>query len=306
MEIKSAAIIGAGAVGSYFLWGLYEKNPDLVTVIAEGERAERYKKDGFIINDKKYMPEIKTPEEASGVDLLIVAVKKNALDGVLDHIKRIVRDNTIVLCPMNGIDSEEIISTVIPKENIVWSIIKIASERKENNIRFDAKGTLGLYLGERDIEEISDRMKAIDDFFADTGINIHLCKDILKQMWYKFALNVGNNLPQAILGVGMGAYEDSEHVNFIYERLVEEAISVAAANGVDISDRKGIIFSGREKRARYSTLQDLDNKRHTEIDMFAGTMIRMGEKYNIPVPYSTFCYHAIKALEEKNDGKFDY
>jgi len=26
----------------------------------------------------------------------------------------------------------------------------------------------------------------------------------------------------------------------------------------------------------------------------------------VPVPYSEFAYHMIKALEEKNDGLFDY
>lgn len=59
-------------------------------------------------------------------------------------------------------------------------------------------------------------------------------------------------------------------------------------------------------RARYSTLQDLDAGRHTEVDMFAGAVVRMGRELGIPTPYNEFTYHMIKALEEKNDGKFDY
>ena len=55
--------------------------------------------------------------------------------------------------------------------------------------------------------------------------------------------------------------------------------------------------------ARYSTLQDLDAGRHTEIDMFSGALIRMGRELGIP---TEFAYHMIKALEEKNDGRFDY
>lgn len=58
--------------------------------------------------------------------------------------------------------------------------------------------------------------------------------------------------------------------------------------------------------ARYSTLQDLDAGRHTEIDMFSGALIRMGRELGIPTPYNEFAYHMIKALEEKNDGRFDY
>lgn len=59
-------------------------------------------------------------------------------------------------------------------------------------------------------------------------------------------------------------------------------------------------------RARYSTLQDLDAGRHTEIEMFSGALIRMGRELGIPTPYNEFAYHMIKALEEKNDGRFDY
>lgn len=57
---------------------------------------------------------------------------------------------------------------------------------------------------------------------------------------------------------------------------------------------------------RYSTLQDLDAGRHTEIDMFSGALMRMGQELGIPTPYNEYTYHMIKALEEKNDGLFDY
>ena len=40
--------------------------------------------------------------------------------------------------------------------------------------------------------------------------------------------------------------------------------------------------------------------------MFAGAVVRMGRELGIPAPYTEFTYHMIKALEEKNDGKFDY
>ena len=56
----------------------------------------------------------------------------------------------------------------------------------------------------------------------------------------------------------------------------------------------------------YSTLQDLDAGRHTEIDMFSGALMRMGAELGIPTPYNEYTYHMIKALEEKNDGRFDY
>ena len=52
-------------------------------------------------------------------------------------------ENTIVMSLMNGVDSEEMISTVIPKANIMYSLIKVASHKEENDGLFD-------YQGERD------------------------------------------------------------------------------------------------------------------------------------------------------------
>ena len=68
MKIHSVAVLGAGAVGSYVIWGLSEKKDISLSVIAKGERAERLKAEGCLINGKTYYPEVLTPEEAKGVD----------------------------------------------------------------------------------------------------------------------------------------------------------------------------------------------------------------------------------------------
>ena len=103
-------------------------------------------------------------------------------------------------------------------------------------------------------------------------------------------------------------YRDSEHVAFLRDRLREEVDRIAEKKGIDFdkADTSSTFGSKVRDRARYSTLQDLDAGRHTEVDMFAGAVVRMGRELGIPTPYNEFTYHMIKALEEKNDGKFDY
>ena len=44
MKIRSVAILGAGAVGSYLLWGLTDKSGVTVSVVAEGTRADRLRR----------------------------------------------------------------------------------------------------------------------------------------------------------------------------------------------------------------------------------------------------------------------
>ena len=243
MKIKSVAVLGAGAVGSYVIWGLSEKSDIRLGVIAEGERAERLKKNGCAINGKTYHPEVWTPDEAHDVDLMVVALKYGSLEGALESIQKATGEHTVIMSLMNGVDSEEIIGRTVGMEHVLPALIKVASHKEEDGYHFDPPTTLGIIFGEPSAPFNSERVKA-----------------------------------------------------------------VAQAKGIDMSKTES--SSGRGSAvppsARYSTLQDLDAGCHTEIDMFSGALVRMGKELGIPMPYNEYTYHMIKALEEKNDGKFDY
>ncbi len=249
-----------------------------------------------------------TPEEAKGVDLLVVSLKYGALAGALDDIREAVGENTIVMSLMNGVDSEEIISTKIDKSHIIYSLIKVASHREGKEYVFNPETTIGIIYGEETAPFESERVAAIRDLFDGTGLNYRVTEHIKEEIWSKYRLNICNNLPQAIIGAGVGCYTDSEHMKAISEGLRKEVEAVALAKGIDMSRCADNSSRGSAvpPTARYSTLQDIDVGRHTEIDMFSGAMMRMGKELGIDTPYNEYTYHIIKALEEKNDGMFDY
>ena len=307
MEIKTVAVLGAGAVGSYVIWGLSRRKDIRLGVIAEGERAERMKK-GCLINGTVYHPEVWTPQDARETDLLIVALKYGALPAALEGIRMITGENTTVMSLMNGVDSEELISEKIGASHVLHSLIKIASHKEENGYYFNPETTIGIIFGELTAPYQSERVQAVESLFKDTWLHYRVTEHIREEIWSKFRLNVCNNLPQAILGAGVGCYRDSVHMKAISDGLKGELEAIAQAKGIDLSKTEA--SSGRGSAvppsARYSTLQDLDAGRHTEIDMFSGALIRMGKELGIPTPYNEYTYHMIKALEEKNDGRFNY
>ena len=308
MKIQSVAILGAGAVGSYIIWGLSKKDNIRLGVIAEGDRARRLKESGCAINGAVYRPEVWTPQEAQGVDLLVVALKYGSLPGALESIKTAVCSNTVVMSLMNGVDSEELIAAQVGAEHLLYSFIKVTSHKEADGYHFDPDATLGVIYGERFAPFESERVKAVRELFTDSGVNFRVTEHIQEEMWSKFRLNVCNNLPQAILGAGVGCYRDSVHMKAISDGLCHELEAIAVAKGIDLSkvDASSRHGSLVPPATRYSTLQDLDAGRHTEIDMFSGALMRMGQELGIPTPYNEYTYHMIKALEEKNDGKFDY
>lgn len=89
------------------------------------------------------------------------------------------------------------------------------------------------------------------------------------------------------------------------EKTAKEVISIAQAKGIDLTDKD--LEEQKKKVASYlfwgktSTTQDIQNGRKTEVEMFAGTVIRMGKELGIPTPCNEMLYQCIRALEAWND-----
>lgn len=314
MKIRSVAILGVGAVGSYFAYGLTDKKDIDFCVIADGARKARLERDGIAVDNRREVrilrPAVKTPEEAKGVDLLLVSVKYTALESVLEDIRTIVTPNTIVISLLNGVDSEEKIAGVIDPSQIVYSVMRVSSERRKGKdgrdvVSFDPTLGWGVYVGEKGTKVKSERIEAIEELFADTTCGVFFMEDIIQDQWGKYASNICYNLPQAVLDLPFGAYHDSEHVDFLRKKLFREVQKVGAALGIDVPE-PALAWDSCAQTARFSTLQDMDAGRHTEIDMFTGVLMSKAAEVGIEVPYAEYTHHAIKALEEKNDGKFVY
>lgn len=316
MEIRKVALLGAGAIGGYMVWGMQNSLKDNLVTVAEGTRAERLRKEGMEINGEHYDLHVQSAAEASDADLLIVAVKYTGLKDAMADIVRIAGRNsghtvsgnerTTVLSLLNGIDSEELIAEQIGWEPIVNAYMTIVSHRTGNEIEiYHPEGPDGLWYGDRNTPEKTEACEVLEQFFATTRLHTGFVPDILKRQWTKFIRNIAYNLPQAVLGTGLGAYSDSEHPLWYSMRLEEEGRKVAAAYGIEI----GPLPRGSYRytpATRYSTLQDLDAKRPTEIDMFCGVLMKKAAEKGIQVPVAECTYHIIKALEEKNEGRFDY
>ena len=301
MKFTSVALIGAGAVGAYFIYGFTELEDLSFCVVAEGERAERLRKNGVIINERTYYPEIKSPQEAKGADLILVCTKHPHLRSALDMIETMTEEHTTVVSLLNGIDSEEIIAQRIGGNHLLYSVMKISSERRNGKIHFVPETTIGVSIGEKGISEPTERVLAFAQLMKRAGLKCIIEKDILLKQWEKYSMNIIYNLPQAVLGVGFGAYYNSQNLAAIRDRMFEEVCQVAQAEGIPLTqqgDWRGVCAP----QARFSTLQDLDAGRHTEIEMLAGTLIALAKKHKIEVPFCEYTYYAIKALEEKADG----
>lgn len=304
MKIKNVALIGLGAMGVFFAPRLEEHlGRENFCVIARGKRKERLETLGVTVNDVNYRFPICTPEEGRETDLIIMAVKDMGLHQAIEDIRKFVGAKTQILCVMNGVESEETVAAVYGWEHVLYSYMRMSIVMKNGRADFDPYWGK-IYFGEAENEVHTERVQAVSELMERCDIPYKVEKDMMWGLWFKYMCNVGENLTCALLGIPFGVFRDSEEANEIRWAAMKEVQAVAAA--------KGIIIEEEQMRKQYdtvcripynnkpSTLQDLEAGRKTEIDMFAGGMVRMGKELGIDTPVCWMFLQGIKVLEEKN------
>lgn len=311
MKINSAALIGLGAMGVFFAPRMEAYlGREQFFVIAEGARKKRLTEQGVTVNGvNHHFPIIEPGTSGHTVDLIIMAVKDSGLAQSIEDIRSFVGEHTQILCVMNGVESEEKVAEAYGWEHVLYSYMKMSVVMKDGVANFDPYWGY-VHFGEADNRICSERTTAVADFFKACDIPYLIDEDMVRGIWFKFMCNVGENMTCALLGIPFGAYRSSEHANAIRKAAMREVVQIAQKKGIQLGE-EDIEFQEHDLlripfQNKPSTLQDLEAKRKTEVGMFAGAVMRMGESMGVATPVNWMLYHGIKVKEEKNEGGYDF
>ena len=308
--ITKAALIGLGAIGSYLASHLQTVLGDNLRIIAGGARKERLERDGVVVNGKRLHFHVVDPQEDCGGDypqLAIIITKFSGLPQAIKDIKNQIGPHTIIMAPLNGVEKEEIVAASYGWENLLYSLARVSVVMRDGKVTF-SDVSAQMEFGEKHNETLSPRVQAVKALFESAGIKSVVPEDMERAIWLKYMCNVSENQSAAVLGIPFGAWNVSDDANWIREALVREVAAVAAKKGIRITEEdieeQGKRLKNVPAANKPSTLQDLEAGRKTEVDMFAGTMMRLGKEYGVPTPYNELFYHAILVLEQKSDRLF--
>ena len=308
--ITKAALIGLGAIGSYLASHLQTVLGDNLRIIAGGARKERLERDGVVVNGKRLHFHVVDPQEDCGGDypqLAIIITKFSGLPQAIKDIKNQIGPHTIIMAPLNGVEKEEIVAASYGWENLLYSLARVSVVMRDGKVTF-SDASAQMEFGEKHNEMLSPRVQAVKALFESAGIKSVVPEDMERAIWLKYMCNVSENQSAAVLGIPFGAWNVSDDANWIREALVREVAAGAAKKGIRITEEdieeQGKRLKNVPAANKPSTLQDLEAGRKTEVDMFAGTMMRLGKEYGVPTPYNELFYHAIRVLEQKNDRLF--
>ncbi len=297
---EKIAIIGAGALGSVYGSIFYDMDPASVFFIARGERYDRLKRDGVIVNGKHYSIAVVKPEDCTPVFLLIVAVKHCHLGSAINEMKKAVGQATTIISVMNGIDSEERVGAVFGMEKVVYGLnLGIDAVRENNSVTYANQGRI--FFGEKKNTEITERVRHLGDLFNKAGIAHVIPQDMIRSLWFKYMVNVGANQASAVLGADYGTLRASSESMKLMESAMREVMSIARAVHVDLSEDDiqewYKVLNTLNPQGKTSMLQDVEAGRNTEVDMFAGTLINLGKRHGILTPVNQKLFDELKRIE---------
>lgn len=305
-EIKNIAILGAGAMGAFFATRFFEASPFSTVLIAGGERHERLKRQGLVVNGKIYYLPVAHPDGSPAPgDLILVAVKHHHLPQAIADLERFVGEETTILSIMNGLDSEEAIGAVYGMDKVLYGMSAgIDAVRRGNQVTYTTPGKH--YFGRATNRPPDERVRRVQAAFVRAGIPYETPPDMLHTLWWKFMINVSMNPPSAVLRVPYGAFQSSPEARALMETLMREVIALAQAEGVDLTEQEidnwYPMMETLSPQGKTSMLQDIEAGRKTEIEMFAGKAIALGKKHGIPTPVNETMLRLVHVLEQYPPG----
>ncbi len=304
-EIKTVLICGIGAVGSIYANKINQYDSNNLKILVDEKRLKQYTKTPKIFNGKELILDYILPDDTNyKADLIIIATKYDGLNDAIKNIKNFVKEDTIILSLLNGVTSEELIAEVYGSKHVPLAyFIGHSAMRNGNIITHDGIGDIVFGIKDEKTNDVND-IKLLKDYFDKVGISYKTPRNMYRSLWLKFMLNIATNQPSAILKMTFGQMQKNKKFQDFYIKIMEEVKQIAKLQGVQ--DTETMIpeaieaFNKMSPNGKTSMLQDIEAGRKTEVEMFAGTVIELGQKYNIPTPYNHILKDMIEIIEKNN------
>ncbi|MBQ8955504.1 MAG: ketopantoate reductase family protein [Lachnospiraceae bacterium] len=309
--MKNVAIVGMGALGLLFGGEIAENFKGHTAFVMDGGRAARHKNDSYIINGRSVSYPIETPEEflkSGKADLILVGVKFPALGEALDLIAPLVYEDTTFVSMMNGISSERIIGERFGEDKVLYTVSQgMDAQRNGTEIIYSKHGELFIGIPQGSSKELKARLDEAASLFDECKVPHTVEPEIMYRLWSKFMLNVGINQVCMVFDTGYaGATKPQSEAYVMTVAAMREVAAVGRAEGINIGEKEINqyldIIASLDPNATPSMGQDRQQKRLSEVDMFAGEVIELGKKHGIKVPANEYLLKRVREIESEYGG----
>ncbi len=300
MNKLNICVIGVGGVGGYFggkLAHTFPSSSDLsvnVFFVARGKHLAAIREYGLIVKSPEFgmitcKPTLATDRiiELPQIDFLLIAVKgydlMEAATSMEDHIK----ENTMILAPLNGADIRERLRTKIHIGRIFPSCAYISSYIEEPGVILTGKP--GKIILGKDPAYPEDLPHALFKLFQKASIDYEWKEDANPAIWEKYIFIASFSLISAYSNRTLDKILEDSSLKKEVIAVMNEINSIALKKKirlpgemVDLSLKKATMFP---PGTQTSLQRDISQKKgRSELELFGGTILHLGKELGIPTP----------------------
>ena len=285
------AVVGAGAVGCYY-GGLLLRAGHDVTFIGRQPHVDAINAHGLLLDTKTFKRHLpaKAATDTTALaspDLVLVCVKSADTEQAGRSLAGHLRPETSVLSLQNGVDNAPRLAAVIGHA-VIPVVVYVGSEMAgPGHVRHHGGGDLAIGA--------SAASQALAQTLQAAGIRTTIADDIDRTLWSKLIINCAFNALSAVGDISYGPMLEVEGTRDVVASVVQEAVAVARACGVSISDdiiAQILKIPAAMPNQKSSTAQDLARGKPSEIDFLNGYVVRKGAEFGIPTPTN----HALQVM----------
>lgn len=302
MTTTEITIIGLGGVGGYFGFKLaqYYQHSETANInfVARGTTYNIVKSNGLTLLSAEHTNSIAHPHqivedvlELERTDAYLLCVKEYDLENICLQLKSMIKENTIILPLMNGVDIYERIRKIIPNGIVLPSCVYVASHIKEKGV-IEHKGIPGKIITGKDPQHPDYDPQQFIGYLKSAGIDINYQEDPFTAIWTKFFFIASFGLVTARYNQSIGNVVKEPELRQRAFMIMQEIKAIVIKKGINVPE--DIIDKTFEKAATFPfdtpTSLQLDvqsGKQNTELELFAGAIINYGKALDIPVPETT-------------------
>ena len=310
------AIIGPGALGCLMAASLSIKldplkskipAPDLWLLDYKPDRARYLREHGLVLeegNRRKscLVDATADPEEIGPADIVILCVKSPQVAAGLEQAAKLIQADTLLVTLQNGIGHLELLRDNQKLPAIVLGVTaQGANMVAPGHVRHAGDGLTRIGFLKSASFSSSLMLAKVCNLFNAGGIETVIVDNILDYLWSKLLVNAGINALTAIHRLPNGKLLESVAVTEKLTAAVREGEAVARALGIELAgDPLAMTLDTCSKTAQNvsSMLQDVNNRRPTEIASINGEIAAAGRKLGIPTPVNDELIRKVKEIEQ--------
>lgn len=299
-------MLGAGALGCSIGGTLAAGGSDVILMDRFQAHVDAINASGLKmrVGDEEKVVTITAYSDCQGlapVDLIIVLVKSFHTRAAIESVLPIIGKETMVMSIQNGLGHEEILADVVGRDHVLAAKTYVGGVFLEpGHIISSTKGK-HTYIGELD-GQLTPRLHAVVAEFNQAGLLATASTNIYGTMWDKLLVNVATGALCGITRLPYGELYSVPEIETCALAAVAEGIAVARANNITLTSDDPRYFwqlaaEGLPPGFKTSMLQSLDKGEKTEVDFINGSVVRWGERANIPTPVNQSLVACTKGIE---------